>query len=607
MISDAHIVLDNYKKKMEKEIQETSAKLDVLFESKVKRLHEAANKELQDLYENLVDWQTLHETLQHFFEKHDWGKTLGLPYLRTLEVPVLGIDLGTKNCVVAIYMDKNVEIVKFAEDKSSVPSYVLIDSNGDPAFGEEVKRYAYENRENTIYDSKRMIGRNRTHISKFGDNKYSQWPFKVYPTETGINIAVNGEIYVPEDISGMLLKYCKEAAEAHAGVEITKAVITVPAYFDDAQRRATMKAARKAGLQLIKLLSEPVAAAISYNVRGITTSKKYVLVFDIGGGTFDLAAVEIKENTMDVIALGGDAYLGGADIDDLLVMHCIEKFCSDTGNRSDDVMKQITGERQWDLLEACEKAKVKLSKMNTAKIAVQNFYLGNTLSLQITRSEFEAIIEDLANKMINMVKDTIKEAKKQTSLKDKYSIFEVSQVLLIGGSTKIPLLNDKLREFFGSKVPLIQKNPDTSVAYGAAVEAALLTSERSKAIFELEVVRDILALPIGIMAVIDGVSGKFQKIIEKSTKYPCCGQQLFRTTEDDQDIVKIQVYQGEAPMAIDNKFIGAFELRGIPMNRKGAETIEVKMKIGHEGVLVVTASCRDGFNSLEICDQFQSK
>jgi molecular chaperone DnaK len=485
---------------------------------------------------------------------------------------IIGIDLGTTNSCIAIMDGKESKVIENSEGARTTPSMVGFTSSGEILVGQAAKRQAVTNPQSTLFAVKRLIGR------KFDDKALDKMkelsPFKIIKGKNDDAwVEVNGKEYSPQEISAIILQKMKETAESWLGEKVTQAVITVPAYFNDAQRQATKDAGKIAGLEVLRIINEPTSAALAY---GLDKKKKgTVVVYDLGGGTFDVSVLEIGvldggESVFEVKSTNGDTSLGGEDFDKVIIDYLIDEFKKENGI---DLSKDALALQR--LREAGEKAKIELSSAIQTDISLPFITADSTgpkhLNIKLTRSKFESLVSHLIEKTMIPCEKALKDAGISKS--------EIDEVILVGGMTRMPKITEKVREFF-AKDPHKGVNPDEVVAIGAAVQGGVLKGD----------VKDVLLLDVTPLSLgIETLGGVFTKLIERNTTIPVKKSQVFSTAEDNQTAVTIRVFQGERPMAVDNKILGQFDLLGIPPSPRGIPQIEVTFDIDANGIVNVSA------------------
>jgi len=485
----------------------------------------------------------------------------------------IGIDLGTTYSCVGVYQNDRVEIIANDQGNRVTPSYVAF-TDSERLIGDSAKSQTAMNPTNTVFDAKRLIGRHFNDTTIQADMKH--WPFEVKPDsdmKPHVHVSFKGEAkkFSPEEISAMILTKMKDIAEAYLGKEVVKAVVTVPAYFNDAQRQATKDAGKIANLDVIRIINEPTAAAIAYGLDAQDEKEKNVLIFDLGGGTFDVTLLTIVGGLFEVKATNGDTHLGGEDFDNRMVAHFMEEF--KRKHKSD-----MTGNHRAvrRLRTACERAKRSLSSVAQATIEIDSLFDNVDFQATLTRAKFEEMCADLFKNTLNPVDRVMTDSKM-----DKRAVHDV---VLVGGSTRIPKIQALVSEFFGGKELNKSINPDEAVAYGAAVQAYILTGGKSKATEGL-LLLDVTPLTNGIKVVGDVMA----PLIKRNSTIPCKKSQIFSTNENYQTVVQIEVYEGERAMTTDCHKLGQFDLTGIPPALRNVPQIEVTFEIDANGILNVSA------------------
>jgi len=480
---------------------------------------------------------------------------------------VIGIDLGTTNSCVAVMDGKAAKVIENAEGTRTTPSMIAFADDGERLVGQSAKRQAVTNPEKTIFAVKRLIGRRADDaaMKEFADLV----PFEVKPAKNGDAwISVDGEDYSPSQMSSFILRKLKEDAEAYLGESVDQAVITVPAYFNDAQRQATKDAGKIAGLEVLRIINEPTAAALAY---GLDKKESGIIaVFDLGGGTFDVSVLEVGDGVFEVKSTNGDTFLGGEDFDQQIIDYLADQFKTEQGIdlRSDKMALQR-------LKESAEKAKIELSSATQTEVNLPFITADQSgpkhLNVKLSRSKLEQLVENLVQRSLEPCKKALKDAGVSAS--------EIDEVILVGGMTRMPKIIETVEKFFG-KEPHRGVNPDEVVASGAAIQAGVLTGD----------VKDVLLLDVTPLSLgIETLGGVFTRLIDRNTTIPTKKSQVFSTAEDNQSAVTISVYQGEREMAAHNKMLGQFNLEGIPAAARGVPQIEVSFDIDANGIVKVSA------------------
>ncbi|WP_281192478.1 molecular chaperone DnaK [Helicobacter suis] len=490
---------------------------------------------------------------------------------------VIGIDLGTTNSAMAVYEGNEAKIIANKEGKNTTPSVVAFTDKGEILVGESAKRQAVTNPEKTIYSVKRIMGL-MSNEDKAQEAK-KRLPYKIVDRNGACAVEIAGKIYTPQEISAKILLKLKEDAESYLGEAVNEAVITVPAYFNDSQRKATKEAGTIAGLNVLRIINEPTSAALAYGLDKKESEK--IMVYDLGGGTFDVTVLETGDNVVEVLATGGDAFLGGDDFDNRIIDFIAKEFQSENGI---DIKKDIMALQR--LKEAAENAKKELSSAQESEINLPFITADASgpkhLVKKISRAKFENLIEDLIEETISKIDGVIKDA--------GLSRGDIAEVVMVGGSTRIPKVQERVKEFIHKDLNR-SVNPDEVVAVGASIQAGVLKGD----------VKDVLLLDVTPLSLgIETLGGVMSKIIEKGTTIPAKKAQVFSTAEDNQPAVSILVLQGEREFAKDNKSLGKFDLTGIAPAPRGVPQIEVTFDIDANGILTVSAKDKNTGKSQEI-------
>ena len=482
---------------------------------------------------------------------------------------IIGIDLGTTNSVVSVMEGGEVKVIANQEGNRLTPSVVAYTDKGETLVGEPAKRQAVTNPQNTIYSIKRFMGRRHNEVQ----SEEKIVPYNVVGgADDYVKVEISGKQYTPPEISAKVLQKLKDAAENYLGHKINKAVVTVPAYFNDAQRQATKDAGQIAGLEVARIINEPTAAALAYGLEKKKDEK--IAVFDLGGGTFDISILEVEEGSVEVLSTNGDTHLGGDDFDEELINHVASQFQKEQGI---DLRKDPMALQR--LREACEKAKKELSTQQQTDINLPFITADASgakhLQTTISRSQFERLIDGLVERCRKPAEQALKDAKLSPS--------EIDEVVLVGGSTRVPMVVEFVKKLFGGKEPHKGVNPDEVVSVGAAIQGGIIAGD----------VKDVVLLDVTPLSLgIETEGGVMTALVERNTTIPATKTETFSTAADNQTAVTVRVFQGERPMASDNRLLGQFNLEGIPPAPRGMPQIEVKFDIDVNGILNVSAKDR---------------
>jgi heat shock protein 1/8 len=493
------------------------------------------------------------------------------------ENTIIGIDLGTTFSCVGVWKEGKVEIIANNQGERTTPSWVAF-NDSERLIGAPAKSQVTRNPKNTVFDSKRMLGKQFRDSTIQNDMKH--WPFNVIKSSDGkplIQVTYKGAVkeFRPEEISSMVLSRMKETAENYLGFDVKRAVVTVPAYFNDAQRRATKDAGAIAGLTVERIINEPTAAAMAYGLDKQSADERNVLIYDLGGGTLDISVLTIDNGLFEVRATSGNTYLGGQDFDNNMITWCLKEFKKQ--NKSVDVKELVTNKKVLGKLRSvCEKAKKTLSSNSSAAIEIDSLFDGIDFCTKITRAKFEALCDDIFTKCMEPVSKVL--------LDSKMAKADIHDIVLVGGSTRTPKIRELLSKFFNGADLKSDINPDEAVAYGAAIQGAVLAKVNDPKIDTICLI-DVTPLSMGI----ETAGGLMTKVIPRNSTIPCCKEQTFSTYSDNQPGVTVKIYEGEREFTRNNNLLGNFELTNLPLMPRGIPKINVKFDVDANGIMNVTA------------------